>query len=71
LDVPLHVQYEYSDDVTENADLSFQMTSYTNILGLLPKDFILLAVPMLLWRENLELALLFVPRNRMTVFTSL
>jgi hypothetical protein len=57
--------------VTENAGLSFQMTPYTNILGLLPKDFILLAVPMLLWRENLEQALLFVPRHRVTEFTSL
>jgi hypothetical protein len=57
--------------VAENADLSFQMTSYTNILGLLPKDLILLAVSMLLWRENMELALLLVPRYRMTVFTSM
>jgi hypothetical protein len=36
------------DGVAENADLSFQMTYYTNILGLPPKDFTLPAVPMLL-----------------------
>lgn len=60
-----------SDGVAEHADLSFQMTLYTNILWLLPKDCTLLAVPMLLWRENLELTLLLVPRHRVTISTSL
>ena len=50
---------------------AFKMTLYTNILWLLPKDFTLQAVPMLLWRENLELALLLVPRHRVAISTSL
>jgi hypothetical protein len=47
------------------------MTSYTNILGKLPKDLILLAASVLLWREYMEQALLLVPRYRVTVFTSM
>jgi len=54
--------------VTENADLSFQMASYTNILGLLPTDFILLAVPL---ARKFGAGFVARPRHRVTVFTSL